>query len=128
MAVHAVETVLETPGEPTEGTLQISPELAAAFARFDRELQNDAAAGVLTPPPPPRVIVRRALPDREILGAMAGLGSVLAVRLMLLMAVVGAFALAWQAMPSPSLTAICLVLAYAATVVLPLVWLATKRT
>lgn len=79
-------------------------------------------------PPQERVVVKRVMPDREILAAMTGLGSLLAVRLILALAVVGAFILAFLAMSSTNAMAIWVLLAYAATVILPLTYLSTKRT
>lgn len=100
-------------------------DLRDAYARLE------ALAGAPIPasePAAPRVIVKRALPDREILSAMAGLGSVLAVRLMLLLAVVGAFLLAYLAMTGTNTMGLYVLVAYALTIVAPLVWLSTKRT
>lgn len=82
----------------------------------------------LDEPESPRVVVKRAMPDREILAAMTGLGSLLAVRLILALAVVGAFVLAYMAMRDPRPVGLWVLVAYAATVIFPLVYLSTKRT
>lgn len=105
---------------------QYSPEeIAAARAQIAQII------GELNPPPAaaPQVVVKRVMPDREILAALNGLGAVLAVRMMLLLAVVGAFALAWQAMSGgAAIAAIWILGVYAVTIVAPLVWLSTQRT
>lgn len=80
------------------------------------------------PDPAPRVVVKRVMPDREILAVMSSIGSILAVRLILALAVVGAFALAYMAVTSPAVHALWVLVAYAVTVIFPLVYLSTKRT
>lgn len=75
----------------------------------------------------PQVVVKRVMPDREILAAMTGLGSLLAVRLILALSVVGAFSLAYIAITSPSPNGLFVLLAYAVTVIFPLVYLSAKR-
>lgn len=120
----ALQVVAETE-EPVEESL-MSPELRAAWAKLEASAREPDPA--MARPAPERVVVKRAMPDKEILAAMSGLGAVLAVRLMLALAVVGAFALAYLAMSKPTVIAICVLGAYAAATVLPLTYLSTKRT
>lgn len=121
--LRILEEVVE-PGEdaPPEGAVSHA-DVRAAIER----LQLIGETGVV-PPPEPRVVVRRAMPDREILTAMTGLGALLAVRVMLAAAVSGAFVLAYLAMKTPSIMAITVLVAYAMTTVGPLTYLSTKRT
>lgn len=121
--LRILEEVAE-PGEdpPLEGAVSHADVRAA----MDR-LQLIGDTGVV-PPQEPRVVVRRAMPDREILAAMNGLGALLAVRVMLAACVSGAFVLAYLAMQRPSIMAITVLVAYALTTVGPLTYLSTKRT
>lgn len=122
--LRILEEVAE-PGEaaPAEGAISHA-DLLAAFER----LEAIGETGVVPPPVPPKVVIRRAMPDREILAAMNGLGALLAVRLMLALAVAGAFVLAYLAMRTPSVMAISVLVSYALTTVGPLTYLSTKRT
>ncbi len=92
-----------------------------------RELGFEEVESLLRGPPEERVVVRRVLPDREILAAMNGLGAILAVRLMLALAVCGAFVLAYTAMPKPDSMALWMLGIYGVVVIAPLAWLSTKR-
>lgn len=58
-----------------------------------------------------------------ILGAFQAIGTVLAVRFILLLALIGAFVLAWSAMANPTYPAIIILISYVLLTVLPLVWL-----
>lgn len=118
--------LVDTTEEPkAETPAAISMEdLTEAFGRFEQALETSGRPVAIEP----RVVIKRAMPDREILAAMSGLGAVLAVRLMLALAAVGAFFLAWQAMSQPSIMGICVLVAYAVTTVVPLTYLSTKRT
>lgn len=116
--VRLIEEVADSPAP--EGLTQ--EDLAAAFAR----LEQMGVDGVVTPTAP-KVIVKRAMPDREILAAMSGLGAVLAVRMMLTLAVIGGWWLAFMAMGAPSIMGISVLVAYALTTVGPLTYLSTKR-
>lgn len=78
------------------------------------------------PEPEPRVVVKRVMPDHEMLQVLTMLGNILAVRLMLLLSVVGAFALAWKAMDKPG--TIWVLIAFAMLVVSPLTWLSQRRS
>ena len=53
----------------------------------------------------------------------AGIGTVLAIRLLLLLSILGAFALAWLAMEYRDVASLCVLIAYAVLVVLPMVYL-----
>lgn len=119
MGVTKLAEVLETDLEP-----EVTPEMEAAFAKLAADLGLTLGPA---PAPPERVIVKRAMPDKEILAAMAGLGALLVVRLMLLLAAVGAFALAYMAMNQPTWMALAVLGTYALTIVGPLVWLSTRR-
>ena len=127
MTVALVDTIVEDrPEADSEITHQA---LREAYERLTQTTEamvalNERAAV----PPVPKVVVKRAMPDREILAALNGLGAVLAVRLMLALAVVGAFFLAWTAMMSPSVMTVVVLVAYALTTVGPLTYLSTKRT
>lgn len=127
MVVRVVAEEMEP--DPAEGQFPpgVSQEdLEAAFAKLAQDMGLTAQPEA-KPTPLERIVVKRAMPDKEILAAMAGLGAVLVVRLMLLLAVVGGFALAWQAMQSPTIPAIGLVSIWAVLFVGPLTWLSTKR-
>lgn len=77
-------------------------------------------------PPRVRVVTRRALPDREVLTAMSGLASLLSVRLMLMLAVIGAFALAWQAVNDPTTLRIWVLGVYSVVTIAPLAVLSRR--
>lgn len=113
-------------GEEIEQPFVTPAELAAAYHELERSIRAGEIMPPLPDPAPP--VIKRVLPDREILTAMTGLGAILTVRLMLAAAVGGAFLLAYQAMQSPSLMAIEVLVAYAVTTVAPLTFLSTKRT
>lgn len=120
MGLQVVSEVAEIEGGVSQ------EDLIIAWNRLKE--MADAAPPAPLPEPAPRVVVKRAMPDREILAAMNGLGAVLAVRLMLALAVLGAFTLAYLAMEKASVMAICVLAAYALTTVGPLTYLSTKRT
>lgn len=93
-----------------------------------------AATTAATPPKPvPREtaeFVHRAAWKAGVLGSLNVLFAVVAVRFVLLIAVVGAFVLAKLALdvPEPVKTPALIMLGvYCATVVLPMVWLASRR-
>lgn len=118
MAVHE----MKVERAPTVADHEPNEEIAAIWAHL-RQISETGAV-----PPEPRVVVKRAMPDREILAAMNGLGAVLVVRVMLALAVVGSFGLAYLAMGKPSGMAISVLIAYALSTILPLTYLSTKRT
>lgn len=74
-----------------------------------------------------KVVVKRVFPDREMLGAMSALGTMLTVRLLLAAAVFGVFLLSWQVLPDPSPNALWLLGGICILIIGPLIWLATKR-
>lgn len=59
----------------------------------------------------------------NILGTFQAIGTILAVRFILLLSLLGAFALAWTAMANPTYPAIIILVSYILLTVLPLVWL-----
>lgn len=64
------------------------------------------------------------------MGALNVLVAVLAVRLILFVAVVGAFMLAWAVLKAPESIAwppLVVLVGYAALVVCPLIWLSSRR-
>lgn len=61
--------------------------------------------------------------DEQVLQVMGVLAQVLAVRIMLLLSVIGTFALAWRAMSAPTPMALMVVLLLAVSTVGPLAWL-----
>jgi hypothetical protein len=98
---------------------EADPSLDAARELFAPAYAPDA--------PRERVVVKRVLPDREILHAMNAIGAILLVRVVLAIAVLGAVYLCWTAFPNPSQSAIWMLAVYGATVMAPLVWLSTQR-
>lgn len=52
---------------------------------------------------------------------------ILAVRFILLIAVIGAFALAWVGVSAPDPWRVAVLAGYAVIVVVPLIWLASRR-
>lgn len=85
-------------------------------------LERLAAAPEATPRPPRPEI------GAEVLAALKALGSLLTVRLMLLLAVIGAFILARLTLAAPSESAFWVLGIFNLTVVGPLVWLSQRRT
>lgn len=121
MGVRQIEETVERLHLVEEEPPKITDEMLAKLS---------AVLGAPQPakPPEPRVVVKRVLPDREILGVMAGLGAVLTVRLMLLAAVLGAAFLAWLTLSgTPTGWGFATLLGYTITVIGPLVWLSTQR-
>jgi hypothetical protein len=83
-----------------------------------------------TPPKPTAEYVHRAAWKAGVLGAINVLVAVVAVRFVLLLAVVGAFVLAKLSLDvaEPVKTPALIMLGvYCATVVLPMVWLSSRR-
>lgn len=76
------------------------------------------------PPEPSRApqIIAKA-----VLDVLSALAAVLAIRLILALAVAGAFELAYIALPKPGFPAVLIFLVYTGTVLGPLVWLASRR-
>lgn len=99
-----------------------------AAAEDDPMARLQRLAGAYEAEERPRVVVKRAMPDKEVLAVMSGLGALLAVRLILALAVIGAFVLAYLATQSPARHGLWILVAYAVTVIFPLVYLSTKRT
>lgn len=128
VVAESLEEVPAPEPRPPHLDLVTRDDLAKAVAHLEEVGLAAAALQTLPEPEPPKVVIKRVLPEREVLAAMSGLGAVLAVRLMLALAVTGAFVLAYQAMAKPTSMAIFLLCAYAATTVVPLTYLATKRT
>lgn len=58
-----------------------------------------------------------------VAGVFKAIGTILAVRFTLLLALCGAFALAWSAMSNPIWPTIAILISYVLLTVLPLVWL-----
>jgi uncharacterized membrane protein len=89
-----------------------------------------AAATTTTATPPSAEYVHRAAWKAGVMGALNLLAVVLAVRLILLVAVVGALILAWSVVkatdpvPYPSLI---MLVVYGLLVVIPVVWLSSRR-
>ena len=61
--------------------------------------------------------------NATVLGTFHAIGTILAVRFILLLSLIGAFTLAIIAMESPTIPAIIILVSYVALTVLPLVWL-----
>lgn len=64
--------------------------------------------------------------DRAFVGVLAAIGAILAVRLLLLLAIVGGFVLAVMALTGGTYQAAGVLIAYAVLIVLPLVWLESR--
>jgi len=74
------------------------------------------------PPAPSRQV------DEQVLQIMGVLAQVLAVRVMLLLSVLGTFALAWRAMSNPSPMALLVVALLSVSSTGPLTYLAQRKT
>lgn len=88
------------------------------------DLEAPTPLRLSAPPEPsraPQIIAKAVL---DVLGALA---AVLAIRLILTMAVVGGIWLAYLMLPTPSVSAVVLFGVYTASVLAPLVWLASRR-
>lgn len=129
MTVH----LLTDPPEADPGAPLLDETTRRLIESFDGLVGPGSATppvepAIAAPAPPPRVVIKRALPDKEILAAMSGLGAVLVVRVLLAAVQGGAFWLAWRAMDKPSIMSIVVLVTYALTAVAPLTYLSTKRT
>lgn len=121
MTVRAIAEEFEEVAPPTGLS---EDDVAQAW----RKLESLAAVQERIAPEAPKVIIKRAMPDREILAAMSGLGAVLAVRVMLALSIAGAFVLFYSAVTNPDIMRLAVAAAYAVLICGPLVWLSTKRT
>ena len=121
MTVHALAEPAAEPDPNVE-------ELRQMLAGLEKQFALEEPPQEVSYTKPERVVVKRAMPDREILAAMAGLGAVLTVRIMLAAAMVGAFALFYQAVQSSEIMPLLVAATYAVLICGPLVWLSTKRT
>lgn len=77
------------------------------------------------PAPQPTVIDPDVM--QVVLTAFSGLGYALSARALLLLALIGAFALATMAMLTPSTMRLLVLIAFATLVVLPCVWLEIRK-
>ena len=83
-----------------------------------------------TPPPNPALqqeFMHRSAWQAGVLGALNVITAVLAVRLTLLVSVCGASGLAWMALADPDPYRLATLGVYGAVVVLPLIWLTSRR-
>lgn len=71
--------------------------------------------------------VQRSVWKSAVLGALSGLALVLAARFVLLVAVAGAIALTFLVVASPDPWRLAALGVYALTVVMPAMWLASRR-
>lgn len=62
-----------------------------------------------------------------MMAVMTAIATLLAARFLLLLSVLGGFVLAYQAMQNPDILRIAVFVAYAAGVILPVVWLYLKE-
>lgn len=89
-----------------------------------------AATTTATPPKPvPREtaeFVHRAAWKAGVLGSLNVLIAVIAARFILMLAIVGAVALAWVGISNPDPWRVSILAAYAILVVIPMVWLASR--
>lgn len=94
------------------------------LVRPEDEPTNAEQAYAMAPrlPEPKRQI------DEQVIMLMERISRALAVRVILLIALCGVFALAWRAMTEPTAPAIIIVGLFGAVSVTPLVWLAVKGT
>jgi len=72
-------------------------------------------------------IANRASWQRGVIGAMNVAVAILAARMILLLAVIGAIALTWDALQAADPLRLGAVAGYAVTVVCPLVWLSSRH-
>lgn len=74
------------------------------------------------------IAVKRALAssNNSVLAVFKAIGIILAVRFIVLLSLVGAFALAFMAMANPTWPSIAIMISYVLLTVLPLVWLDSK--
>ena len=105
-----------------ERTLNSDPSPAAP--------SSTAGASATTPPTTsaaaPSTPSRAGFPA-QILAVMSAIAMILAVRVMTLLAAIGAFLLAFAAVHEPTVMTIAVTLVYDIGVLMPLVWLATKK-
>jgi hypothetical protein len=92
-------------------------------------LQNliSAATNQTTPPSLPQEYMHRSAWKAGVMGAFNAMATVLAVRLILLVAVIGAIGLSWLALQSPDVMRLGVLGVYCGAVVVPSVWLACVR-
>lgn len=90
-------------------------------------ISSATKARTATPPNLGQEFVHRAAWKAGVMGAVNVLTAVLAVRLILLVSVSGASILAWVALAEPDLYRLGTLGVYAVVVVLPLIWLASRR-
>lgn len=89
-----------------------------------------ATTTATTAPNPPAEYVHRAAWKAGVLGSLNVLAVVLAVRIILLVAVIGALILAWAALHTPETVpypALIMLVVYGLLVVVPVVWLSSRR-
>lgn len=89
-------------------------------------MMSGAPTTTTTPPTPPEFI-RRAAWQAGVLGALNAVSAVIAVRLILLVSVSGAIVLAYLALNQPDPYRLGALALYGSFVVLPVVWLASRR-
>lgn len=88
------------------------------------------APGIEPLPPPPPVPPRIVAPSRAdmaFIGTLSAIGAVLATRLLLLLAIAGAFSLAVMAIRDGSWQSVGVVIAFAVLVVLPVTGIEIKQ-
>src|SRR5262245_22976711 len=95
-------------------------------------ISNNSSTTPRTGTPPPSAALQQEFKTRSawqagVMGALNVLTAVLAVRLTLLVSVCGASALAWAALAEPDPYRLGTLGVYAVVVVLPLVWLTSRR-
>lgn len=71
--------------------------------------------------------VHRAAWKAGVLGSLNVLFAVIAARFILMLAIIGAVALAWVGIGNPDPWRAAILAAYAVLVVIPMVWLASRR-
>lgn len=102
-----------------------SPSLSQMIG-LNRSSATTPTATASSPPVPPELIHRAAW-KAGVMGALNVVTALLAARLILLVAVVGEFVLAWTALANPDPYRIAALMIYATVVVVPLVWLAAAK-
>lgn len=112
----ALEVLAEEEVVPERPALRlVAPPAVDVLEQFDEP------SGFSKPQEPRKPI------DAQVLEVMGTLAKVLAVRMMLLLAVLGTFVLALLAMADPTPTKLVLVVLWAVASVAPLTWLASRR-
>lgn len=130
MASQTSPQRIETPPVELAG-VELLPERARRPMAVVREVPEQPApqpapaqASVAPPAPPPSRWFRR---QEAILDVFQVFASILAVRFLLFLSLIGAFVLALQAMERQTIPGIAVLVCYALLIIAPLVWLEVRK-